>query len=67
MGQNFEQAKRENTFWTRPNILKNVVFLSKPFFFRIFFSHLEKPVTMKNGKNPKDVLANLINFEPSAT
>ena len=48
-------------------ILKNVVFLSRPFFFRIFFSHLEKPVTMKNGKNPKDVLANFINFEPSAT
>ena len=37
MGQNFEQAKRDNTFWPRPNILKNVVFLSKPFFSENFF------------------------------
>ena len=29
--------------------------------------HLKNPVTMKKGKNPKDFLANIINFEPSAT
>ena len=50
MGQNFDQAKRDNTFWPRPNILKNVVFLSQPFFSEFFFLTWKRQLPWRMAK-----------------